>query len=65
MTLTCQKRVINIVVGRRGWLGNIPELLGQARLPSTVTGYFPRPFKLQKPALPQLTTRDTAVGILC
>lgn len=29
ITLTCQKMVINIAVGRRGLLGNSPKLLGQ------------------------------------
>lgn len=62
MTLTCQKRVINIVVGRRGWPGNSPRDPGpNALLPNSMTSWFPRP----KPALPRLTARYTAQGILC
>lgn len=29
ITLTCQKMVVNIAVGRQGWLGNSPKLSGQ------------------------------------
>lgn len=29
ITLTCQKMVVNIAVGRQGWLGNCLKLLGQ------------------------------------
>lgn len=56
ITLTCQKMVVNIAVGRQGRLGNSLKLLGQIGCwPSQSLVVSPHPFHPPKHALPHLT----------
>lgn len=46
ITLTCQKMVVNIAVGRKGWLGNSLKLSGQIGYwPSQSLVLFPYPLQ--------------------
>lgn len=61
ITLTCQKKVVNIAVGRQGWLGNSLELLGQIGcwLSQSLVVFFP--LTLSNPRnMPLLPTDSTS-----